>query len=200
VFAVFFVVFQKKIFFSLFLIKFAQKTVVARVYLSLGSNMGNRTEYLSAALKSILLFCKLDTLSNIYETQSWGYEGNDFLNLVCCIETDLFAEELLIRLQEIEVMAGRQRQNGTYYSDRVIDIDILFYDSLVYTSKTLSIPHPLLHMRKFCIEPLLDIAPDYIHPVFNFSITELHSKQTSVEYNKISLFLKAEQFREKYSL
>jgi 2-amino-4-hydroxy-6-hydroxymethyldihydropteridine diphosphokinase len=182
------------------LTKFAQKTGMARVYLSLGSNKGNRTDHLSVALKNLLHFCKLNTLSNIYETQSWGYEGSDFLNLACCIETDLFAEELLKRLKEVEVLVGREKQVSKGYSDRVIDIDILFYDSLVFTSKSLCIPHPLLHLRIFCIQPLMDIAPDYIHPVFNFTISEIHSKQTSVEYDKISLFLKSEQFREKYSL
>jgi 7,8-dihydro-6-hydroxymethylpterin-pyrophosphokinase len=65
---------------SVFLTKFAQKTGMARVYLSLGSNKGNRTDHLSVALKNLLHFCKLNTLSNIYETQSWGYEGSDFLN------------------------------------------------------------------------------------------------------------------------
>ena len=170
------------------------------VYLSLGSNMGNRLDYLSIALHKITQFGSFRLLSHIYETVSWGYEGKDFLNLVCCIETDLHAEDFLIRLQEIEVFAGREKHTGKNYSDRLIDIDILFYNSMVYTSTTLTIPHPLMHLRMFCLQPMMDIAPDFEHPVFHVRVSDLYNTQSGTENNKISLFLKSEQFRKKYSL
>jgi 2-amino-4-hydroxy-6-hydroxymethyldihydropteridine diphosphokinase len=113
--------------------------------------------------------------SHIYETPPWGYEDQPaFLNMVLKTETDLEPEALLKYLKQLEVELGR-KQNFRW-GPRLIDLDILFYDDLVLDSPPLVIPHMRLHERAFVLVPLMDIAPELIHPVFKRNVRELLAK------------------------
>ena len=113
-------------------------------------------------------------LSGFYETEPWGFRSdNTFLNAALQLETALPPLELLAATQAIELEMGRtQKSDGTYH-DRIIDIDILLYDDLVMQTPALTIPHPLMHERLFVMEPLSEIAPNVIHPVFGKPVISL---------------------------
>ena len=113
-------------------------------------------------------------LSGFYETEPWGFQSeNTFLNAALQLETALSPLELLKATQEIEIEMGRtQKSNGAYH-DRIIDIDILLYDDLVLQTPELTLPHPLMHERLFVMEPLAEIAPNVIHPVFKKPVISL---------------------------
>lgn len=147
---------------------------MALVYLSLGSNLGNRKEKLLEALSLIENGCgTIVDKSGIYRSAPWGYKSdNEFLNMVISVSTTLKATDLLRELQSIEVLLGRSKTKEAY-SDRPIDIDIVFYDQIVIQSPDLTIPHPLMEQRSFVLEPLMEIAPDFRHPRLNKTIREL---------------------------
>lgn len=142
------------------------------VYLALGSNVGNRAAHLKAAIAALPPQMEVKARSQVYETPPWGYADQEkFLNQVIMVKTYLSPEALIKHLKRLELALGRETtfQNGP----RVIDIDILFYDDLVYESPTLVVPHPRLHERGFVLMPLMDIAPDLVHPVKQQSIRQL---------------------------
>ena len=147
---------------------------MARAYLLLGGNIGNRADLLkSAARKISVLTGKIISSSSVYETQPWGFDhATNFFNQLILIETLLSPEKLLEKMLAIEQDLGRVR-GGKQYSERTMDIDILFYDDLVISSKSLAIPHPKLHLRRFALEPLAEMDPGLIHPVFRKSIARL---------------------------
>ena len=143
-------------------------------YISLGSNIGNREETL---LKSIaLLNEKAGTViivSSLYETEPWKMNDVEgFINQAAELTTKLSAEELMDTLLLIEQSLGRTRNLGKYES-RTIDLDILFYNNDILSTEKVKIPHPLLHERRFVLEPLAEIAPKLIHPTFKKNITQL---------------------------
>ncbi len=113
-------------------------------------------------------------LSGFYETEPWGFQSdNTFLNAALQLETSLSPLELLKATQQIELEMGRtQKSNGAYH-DRIIDVDILLYDDLILQTPELTLPHPLMHERLFVMEPLAEIAPNVIHPVFKKSVISL---------------------------
>jgi len=142
------------------------------VYLALGSNLGNRAANLKEATASLTPQMDVQAKSRVYETPPWGYTGQEkFFNQVLKVKTYLEPEPLLKHLKRLEVALGRKAsfQNGP----RLIDIDILFYDDLVLNSSALTIPHPHVHERGFVLLPMMDIAPDYVHPVKQRSVREL---------------------------
>lgn len=147
------------------------------VYLGLGSNMGDRAKNLTLAISLINQY--LGTVfaeSGIYESEPWGFESsNEFLNKVVGISTSLDPEALLKSVLSIEDKMGRIR-GGEVYSDRIIDIDILFIDGVIIDHPDLVIPHPLIAERMFVLKPLMDIAPEFIHPLLNKSISDLISE------------------------
>ncbi len=135
-------------------------------FLSLGSNLENRVYYLQKAL--FLLQEKtgsIKDISPVYESASYGFEADDFLNLCVKLETSLAPEELLTLMLKIESSLGRTRSAEAGYQARTLDIDILYYDSLILNSDSLQLPHPELHKRRFVLRPLADIAPQLYHPV-----------------------------------
>ncbi|HEX3008234.1 MAG TPA: 2-amino-4-hydroxy-6-hydroxymethyldihydropteridine diphosphokinase [Bacteroidales bacterium] len=147
-------------------------------FLSIGSNSGDRLLNLNRSLEEIEGKAgKIVARSPVYESRSWGYEGQDFLNMVIKIETQLSPLAILRMTQQIEKNAGRIKTPGQY-SDRSIDLDILFYDHLIIKEEELTIPHPRLHERLFVLVPLMDIEPDYIHPTKNKTITQLFNECT----------------------
>jgi 2-amino-4-hydroxy-6-hydroxymethyldihydropteridine diphosphokinase len=142
------------------------------VYLAIGSNVGNRAANLKAAIAALPPQMEMMAKSRVYETPPWGYVDQEkFLNQVLKVQTYLAPEPLLKHLKRLEVALGREStfQNGP----RLIDIDILFYDDLVHESSILVIPHPRLHERGFVLLPLMDIAPELVHPVKQQSIRQL---------------------------
>jgi 2-amino-4-hydroxy-6-hydroxymethyldihydropteridine diphosphokinase len=142
------------------------------VYLALGSNLGNRAANLKEAITSLTPQMEVKAKSRVYETPPWGYaEQEKFFNQVLKVKTYLEPEPLLKHLKRLEVALGRVAsfRNGP----RLIDIDILFYDDLVFESPVLTIPHPHVHERGFVLLPLMDIAPDFMHPVEQKSVRDL---------------------------
>ncbi len=148
--------------------------------LLLGGNLGDRKMLLIQAIKEIAKNCgSIIKKSKIYESEAWGFESkHNFLNQAISIETKLNAMELLIKLQQIEKKLGRQNKTNTeqVYSSRLIDIDILFFNREIINNKDLIIPHPRLHLRKFTLNCLLDISPEYIHPILENSIKTISNK------------------------
>jgi len=134
------------------------------VYLLLGSNMGDKLENISTALMQIATFAgSLKLQSSIYKTEAWGNNNQDyFLNKVVEIDTSLDAEKLLATILQIELQLGRVRHNK--WEARLIDIDILYYDTAIIETKHLIVPHPYLHVRRFTLQPLAEIAPLFKHP------------------------------------
>jgi len=147
---------------------------MAKVYFSTGSNQGDRIELLIQAVKLIdSKIGKVIDYSPVIESEPWGFDAETaFYNQVLSVETYLTPHQVLKKILEIENTLGRER-SGKEYASRLIDIDILFYDEIQINEDTLVIPHPLLHKRKFVLEPLFAVAPDLIHPVLNSSISEL---------------------------
>ncbi|MBC8398442.1 MAG: 2-amino-4-hydroxy-6-hydroxymethyldihydropteridine diphosphokinase [Flavobacteriales bacterium] len=146
---------------------------MSKVYFSIGSNKGNRSQLINEAIDKIdISIGKVEQKSSIYETQSWGFKSNNFFNVCLLIESSLSVESIFNKILKIEKDMGRLK-SGNKYSDRCIDIDILFVEDIIVNSKNLIIPHPRLHLRKFVLTPMLDLAPDLIHPILNKSIKQL---------------------------
>lgn len=145
-------------------------------YLSLGSNLGNKKENLRNAIHHIEeQVGPLTSQSAFHISEPWGFlSDNNFVNCVIAVNTTLSPTELLGTTQHIEQIMGRHHKTiAGQYTDRLIDIDILFYDSLIMQSSTLTIPHPLLHQRRFVLEPITQIAPDMVHPLLQQSMAAL---------------------------
>jgi 2-amino-4-hydroxy-6-hydroxymethyldihydropteridine diphosphokinase len=148
---------------------------MAKLYLALGSNIGDRAANLKAAIKAVKPEVQATKCSPVYETPPWGYDDQpQFLNQVIEAETDLPPGELLAHLKEIEKQLGREKtfKNGP----RIIDLDIIFYDDLVVNSPPLIIPHAHMQERAFVLIPLAAIAPDFRHPILKESVSELLAK------------------------
>lgn len=143
------------------------------VYLSLGSNIGNRTKYLNDAMLLIEeKIGKIEKKSSVYETEPWGKTDQPmFRNMTVLVNSTLLPELLLIQILEIEQTLGRIRIEK--WSERVIDIDILFFNNDIINQPDLVIPHPFLHQRRFVLDPLNEISPNLIHPVLERTIKEL---------------------------
>ena len=144
------------------------------IYLSLGSNLGRREQFMDEALKLIQSrIGGIEHVSRYYESEPWGFSSeNRFCNCCLALRTSLAPLALLDLLLEIEQAMGRLRE-GVGYSDRVIDIDILFYGDSQLDHPRLTLPHPSMGDRRFVLVPLAEIAPLLIHPVYGLSITEM---------------------------
>ncbi|MBX7150866.1 2-amino-4-hydroxy-6-hydroxymethyldihydropteridine diphosphokinase [bacterium] len=142
---------------------------VHSVYLSLGSNIGDRKDFLNRALTMI---GGVTIVSPFYETAPVGDESqDDFLNCAALIEAEEKPEALHQRLLSVEKQLGRERR--AVWGPRTIDIDIIFFDDLIVNSDTLIIPHPRFAERNFVLVPLADIAPDFQCPVLKTTVSEL---------------------------
>lgn len=151
---------------------------MAIVHLCLGSNLGNRENYFKKAMNEIEnRIGPIVALSSLYETEAWGYDSdNKFLNGCIAVNTALSPKDTLSQLKDIETLQGRLKTAKNDYSDRVIDIDIIFFDDLVLEIPGLTIPHPKMQQRLFVLNPLFEIAPDYIHPVLKKTVRTLLSE------------------------
>lgn len=152
---------------------------MATVYLGLGTNLGNKEANLRTAIYKLQeRIGKQVSLSSFYETAPWGFESDhSFLNAAIGLDTSLSPIEILHITQEIEKELGRTQKsvNGSY-SDRLIDIDILLYDSLVLHTPELTIPHPLMTERDFVMQPLVEIAGNVIHPIRQKTLSEIYQE------------------------
>lgn len=134
-----------------------------KVYLSLGSNIGNRKRIIHEAIEKIgELIGVVIRQSTLYETEPWGFDSpNEFLNCCVLVETMLAPQQLLETTQKIERSLGRlNKSHDGQYEDRIIDIDILLYDDLHVDQPDLKIPHPLMYERDFVMTPLKEIYPN----------------------------------------
>lgn len=144
------------------------------VYLSLGSNLGDKIGYLTEAIKYIkkLAGVNVERVSSFYLTQPWQMNSdNNFINCIVEVKTVLEPEELHSELKNIEIKVGRK--DFGLNRDREIDIDIIFYGNRIINRKDLVIPHPRMHSRMFVLQPLLELAADFEHPVLKRSVREL---------------------------
>jgi len=138
---------------------------VFKTYLHIGSNKGNKLQNLEYCILLInQLAGKVLKKSGVYKTEPWGYiDPEYYLNQVLLCSTVHPPKDLLIILHKIEIELGRTR-SGKRYEARTMDIDILLYESLVIKSPFIELPHPRMHLRKFVLEPMVEIAPDQLHP------------------------------------
>lgn len=154
------------------------------IYLSLGSNLGDRLANLSNAIAALPPRVQPGIQSSVYETEPWGYSDQPtFLNQIIKADTILTPLDLLAFLKDTEVILGRQETFR--FGPRLIDIDIIFYDDLVMETPKLTIPHPGIAVRAFVLIPLAEIAPDLYHPVLGRTIQQL---KTDVDASSIELF------------
>ncbi len=177
--------------------------MIETVYLSLGSNIKDREAYIEKALKTISLYPETEiiALSSIYETEpidmALDKDSLNFLNLCCALKTSLGPFKLLALVQKTEQKLGRNRtkhatvsnNHHRLYLSRTIDIDILLYGKRVLYTRDLIVPHPLLHERRFVLEPLSEIAGNVIHQLFRLTVNELKDRNVDrhcVKYVKNS--------------
>ena len=140
--------------------------IVRTTYLSLGSNQGNKLDNLQRAIDEInQLIGHVNTISSVYKTKSWGFEGDDFYNICLEVSSSLSPEKMIQSVLDIENKLGRTRLLDKTYHNRVIDIDILLFDDEIIFFNDLKVPHPEMLHRKFVLVPLTEIAPNVIHPI-----------------------------------
>lgn len=144
-----------------------------RTYLLLGSNIGDAAAHIQYATDRIAQNVgKITKASSFYITEPWGGISQDnFYNIVLQVETKLEAQEVLKKILEIEIEAGRERKEK--YGPRIIDIDIIFFNQEIINRSGLTVPHPLLQERKFTLVPLSEIDPKFKHPVFAKTMSTL---------------------------
>jgi 2-amino-4-hydroxy-6-hydroxymethyldihydropteridine diphosphokinase len=149
------------------------------IYLSLGSNLGNRAHQLEEAIRQIAeQVGTLEKISGIYESESWGFHSDKrFCNCCISVHTALEPLQVLDAILRIEKGMGRERiipkREGGGYEDRIIDIDLLFYGKLCYEHTQLVLPHPAMADRRFVLLPLYEIAPGLIHPVLGIPVSQM---------------------------
>ena len=150
---------------------------MAIVYLSLGSNQNDRLSYIQQASLQLSAIegCEIIRTSAFYETEPWNMKtDNWFVNAVVELKTTLTPQQLLAECKRIERQLGRPEDTNEIYKDRTIDIDILFYKKEIINEPDLIIPHKYLHLRAFTLVPLLELIPDFEHPILHKTISELH--------------------------
>jgi 2-amino-4-hydroxy-6-hydroxymethyldihydropteridine diphosphokinase len=146
------------------------------VYLGLGSNQGDREQLMAQAIEMLSVALGAPVrLSSTIETEAWGFVSpNPFLNMVACFSTDVPPMELLQITEDVERRLGRRTKSvGGVYSDRPIDIDILFYGDRIISTERLTVPHPRLQERLFVLAPLAEISPRLMHPLLGKSVLQL---------------------------
>ena len=144
------------------------------IYLSLGSNIGDRINNLKNAINSIEnQVGKVNKISKFYENPAVGFDGNNFVNICIEVVTFLSPNDLLNSLLNIENEYGRRRLKSGEYSSRIIDIDIIFYENLSINQNGLVIPHPRMQSRHFVLIPMCDLNPDFIHPILGLKTSKL---------------------------
>lgn len=152
---------------------------MTRCYILFGSNQGDKEALLEQACALINKRCGLvSERSSAYTTEPWGFQAEEwFLNELLVVDTELEPDALMDALLGIEKELGRVRhpeQKG--YCSRTVDLDILYYGDRIINTEKVTVPHPRLHLRRFALEPLCEVIPDFLHPVFNLNQTQLLEK------------------------
>lgn len=147
-----------------------------KVFLLLGSNLGDRHLFLQQAIEHIQTeIAPVVQASSVYETQSWGKtDAPNYLNQVIVLQTTLPPQAVLQKILAIEALLGRERH--VKWDSRTIDIDILFYGDDIIDEELLKVPHPELHNRRFTLEPLAELAPGFVHPLLKKDILTLKNE------------------------
>lgn len=165
---------------------------MSKAYLGLGSNIGFRENYITQAIEAIGKHPNIDVLrqASLYESEPVGLECETwFINTVISVETTLSSQDLLDYVNSIEKQLGRirptSRQPGQYES-RTIDIDILFYDDAIINTPSLKIPHPRAHQRAYVLVPMLELAPEFIHPLLGEPLSLI--RKTLFDPEKVILY------------
>lgn len=144
------------------------------IWLSLGSNQGDKLDFLQKAVVALHhSLGNIKQMSSVYRTQSWGFKADEFLNLVVELNTRYTALEVFDKIKNIESQLGREHSISATYQSRTIDIDILFFGDFIVNDEHLTIPHRKLQERKFVLIPLQEIQPELLHPLLQQSITTL---------------------------
>jgi deoxyguanosine kinase len=141
----------------------------------LGTNMGDKRKNLQKTCELLEeKVGKIQKCSGVYETEPWGFNDSQwFYNCALILQTRFAPIDLIKKVLEIETMMGRKRKISETYESRNIDIDILFYNHDIFKNEVLELPHPRLHLRKFVLLPLEEIASEYVHPVIFKSVREM---------------------------
>jgi 2-amino-4-hydroxy-6-hydroxymethyldihydropteridine diphosphokinase len=152
-------------------------------YLILGGNIGDRLDYLHQGVELLSRDAgRITAKSSIYESEPWGFDDPHwFLNRVVAVETDLAPLTLLDCIQKIELTLNRTRIDNVRYAARTIDIDILFYGNHAINLPELIIPHPKIADRMFVLQPMTELAPDFIHPVLHRTMASLKEHCTDTK-------------------
>ena len=145
------------------------------IILLLGSNKGNRINFLREAVKRLSSISKSPVLtSSVYESEPWGFDADEqFLNMVAVIRTFHSPVQLIQLFRSIEGRMGRRRSGGGRYESRVIDLDILLWEERVISIPGLEVPHPKIADRRFVLKPLSEVAPAAVHPVTGLTVAEM---------------------------
>lgn len=152
---------------------------MATAHINIGSNLGDSRAQIGRAVAGIALLCREGTVPRVsafVESEPWGYSSvNSFLNVGIEIECDLPPVELLGCLMDVQngICASSHRNDADGYVDRMIDVDLIYYDDRVMDTPELTLPHPRMHLRRFVLEPLVELAPHWVHPVLQLSADEL---------------------------
>ena len=144
-------------------------------FISIGSNMGDKISVCKKAVGYIASFSNMSLIavSKYYKTEPVDYSDQDwFVNLAVKIKTRLLPYELLKELNNIEKFLGTKKK-AVRFGPRILDLDIIFYDNIILNMENIEIPHPRMHKRRFVLQPLCDIEPDFIHPVIKVSVKKL---------------------------
>ena len=153
------------------------------IFLLCGGNLNNtKKKYIE--LNNLLnsLIGKIQQQSQYYQSEAWGYcSENTFINVAFHIKTNLSIFEALEQCLHIEKLLGRKAHEKYPYQDRAMDIDIIFFDDIIVNNNTLTIPHPLMHLRAFVLVPMLEVKADLVHPVFKKTISELYDELENPE-------------------
>jgi len=150
--------------------------MMERCFILFGSNMGDKNKIYAQACLLINNRCgRIVAQSSAYESEPWGFEAKEwFLNRLVVVETELEPEAMMRQLLDIEAELGRVRHPETGgYTSRTADLDILYYGSRIVLTDNLTIPHSRLHQRRFALLPLCEVAPEFVHPAFNLTQTDL---------------------------
>lgn len=149
---------------------------IYKVYIGLGTNLGDRKANIEAAYTEIeARIGKITKRSSFYKTPPWGFDSTEhFVNTVALVETQLYIGDLLTELKKIEQEKGRKERKKTEgYSDRLIDLDIIDYNGISYRSERITVPHERMLQRNFVVYPLAEINPNWIHPELKKAIKNL---------------------------
>ena len=156
--------------------KLKENAQINRAYLSLGSNLGDKSANLNNAIELLKERAgEVLAISAFYETEPDGFVSeNSFVNIALSLDTKLDAFALLDVCEEIEKELGRTTKSvNLNYSDRLIDIDILYFNNMQLATERLTLPHPRMHRRLFVLEPLAEIAPKFRHPILGMSTAKM---------------------------